>query len=128
MHYIQNSKEINQEISDEASGEASKETGGNFIYFAVENIHCGGCIKKIESSLLQLPFVESCRLNFSTSRLKVNINITDKIQLQQEENIISQIQNLLKQVGYTAFPYSFNKQQLAEEKELKQLLKALAVA
>ena len=39
----------------------------------VENVHCAGCISKIERSVASLPGVTSARFNMSTHQLKVDV-------------------------------------------------------
>ena len=52
-----------------ASRDAGK--GRLEIEFSVPDIHCGGCIRSIESGLRELPFVAEARVNLSTKRVRV---------------------------------------------------------
>ena len=37
----------------------------------VENMHCGGCMRKVEQALAQMPGVASARVNLSTKRVTI---------------------------------------------------------
>ena len=47
------------------------EGGLQQLHFMVENVHCGGCLRKIEREIGALPGVETARLNLTTRRLAV---------------------------------------------------------
>ena len=43
---------------------------------AVENMHCGGCMKKVETALLKVPHVVGARTNLSNRRVSITTDIT----------------------------------------------------
>ncbi len=55
----------------ETNARASETTGTTFT-LAVENMHCGGCIRSVEKALLALPGVLSARVNLSARRVVVD--------------------------------------------------------
>ena len=51
---------------------AKPEAGGACgLDLAVEGVHCGACIARIESAMKKLPGVTAARLNFTNRRLHV---------------------------------------------------------
>ena len=42
---------------------------------AVENMHCGGCMKKVETTLLKIPHVVGARTNLSNRRVSITTDI-----------------------------------------------------
>ena len=44
---------------------------GRTINLVVENMHCGGCLRKVETALLEAPGVTAARANLSTGRVGV---------------------------------------------------------
>ena len=89
-------------------------------HFMVDQVRCAGCIKKIESTVRQLPGVRDARVNLSTKRLRVSLD-TNRI---RPEDVSDRVTEL-------GFPTRlFDADQLAAEgcREEKQLLKAMAVA
>lgn len=62
--------------ADRAAGElllasTATATGERQIELVVPEIHCGGCIARIERALTQLPSVTEARVNLSTKRVRV---------------------------------------------------------
>lgn len=52
------------------AGAGSKDAAGSITtVLAVENMHCGGCMRKVESALAALPGVASARVNLSAKRV-----------------------------------------------------------
>lgn len=91
--------------------------------FVVEGLSCPSCIRKVEGALRENPKVGRAHLNLSTKRLSVewandNDHCTDDSLL---------VIDILKKIGFTAFPLRDQKSE-TEEKELKALLRAIAVA
>ncbi len=43
----------------------------DMITLAVENMHCGNCMRKVEQTLSQLPGVSSARVNLSAKRVAI---------------------------------------------------------
>lgn len=90
------------------------------LHLLVEGVHCGGCIKRIESGLGQRPEVESVRLNFTTRRL----SLAWHGQPGQARDLVQALSNL----GYRAIPYDPAQLTSGDTKEQRDLLRALAVA
>ena len=61
---------------------------------AVENMHCGNCMRKVEQTLSQLPGVAGARVNLSAKRVAI---ITDTKPITAEAFI-----SALADVGFTA--------------------------
>lgn len=62
--------------TDRAAGElllasTATATGERQIELVVPEVHCGGCIARIERALTQLPSVTAARVNLSTKRVRV---------------------------------------------------------
>ncbi len=91
------------------------------IDLLVPTIHCGGCIKRIESGYSKLEGITKARVNLSTKRLSLEWQ-PDKISAGQVIDVVSNL-------GFDARP--FDKSQSGEkdsDKIGKELLRALAVA
>lgn len=100
---------------------------------AVENLHCGGCMRKVEAALTALPEVEAARVNLSARRVAVvmretgDTSQTDAVAstLAADERIIS----ALADAGFKAAPVAANSDQAsAAAKAERALLIRLAVA
>ena len=96
------------------------EEGQSSLHLMVENVHCAGCIGKIERALHATPGVVSARVNMSTRRLN--------IKWQDGEASAEKLMNKVNDLGYPVAP--FNPEHLLDggSKEDKKLLSALAVA
>ena len=86
----------------------------------VEGVHCGGCIRKIEKTLEQLPDVTGVRLNFSTRRLTVRWRGTA-----DRSNAFA---DRLIELGYGVAPFIADAAAKEDSNEEKTLLRCLAVA
>lgn len=89
------------------------------LTLAVEGIHCGGCIARIEKAVAALPAVREARVNFTTRRLSV----TGEPSLDP-----AAVVDLLERLGYRAYPFDPRRVDEADAKRGKQLLLCLAVA
>lgn len=89
-------------------------------HLMVENVHCAGCMSKIERTLNALDGVSNARLNMSTRRLQVNW-IPGLI----DDSLIA---DKLTSLGYPARAYDPEKLQSATDREGRMLLVAMAVA
>ncbi|GAB5486614.1 MAG: cation-translocating P-type ATPase [Parasphingorhabdus sp.] len=86
--------------------------------FAVPGMRCAGCISKIEKGLLDLPGVDSARVNFSTKQVAISHNP----ELSEDE-----LKTAIGQLGFEAQILADNP--LSEDRgDTKRLLRALAVA
>ena len=98
-----------------------KDKDGQYqLYLAIDNIHCAGCIKKIEGGLLALPQITSARLNFSTRRLAVS--------WRGSEMFAEQISRFLSGLGYNHTAFDAASLNRTGDKEAKHLLICLGVA
>ena len=87
------------------------------LELVVENIHCAGCIRRIEQSLLALDGVLAARVNFSTRRLAV---AWDPARIHADRLL-----QVLEAAGYRAVPHAGAKPNARED---QALLRALGVA
>lgn len=87
---------------------------------AVDGIHCGGCIGRIERSLKAVNGVADARLNFTTRRLTL---IWRDPSFDPAEAI-----HLLERMGYHANPFRLQTGEQQEAAQSKFLLRCLAVA
>lgn len=88
------------------------------IGFMVDNVHCGGCLRKIENEVGRLPGVEHARLNLTTRRLSV-VGPAD---------IGDEVVEVLEGLGYPARPYDPSTLGSADALVEKDLLRAMTVA
>lgn len=88
--------------------------------FMVDNVHCGGCLRKIEREIGKLRGVEQARLNLTTRRLTVvGAGAAD---------IVDEVIKTLDRLGYPARPYDPSVLGSADELVEKMLLRAMTVA
>ena len=86
--------------------------------FAVPGMRCAGCISKIEKGLLDLPGVDSARVNFSTKQVAIS---------HDPELTEDKLKTAIGQLGFEAQILADNP--LSEDRgDTKRLLRALAVA
>jgi Cu2+-exporting ATPase len=83
---------------------------------SVPDIHCGGCLQRIEAALGKLDGVASARANLSTRRVCI----------QWTGDVPPPLIATLKQIGYQAHIHDFGADR--NDPALSQLLRALAVA
>ena len=86
----------------------------------VENVHCAGCIARIEGAVSALPGVEQARLNMSTRRLAVDFR--------EGASDPTVIVEAVTRLGYPATPFRAAALGDAGLIEERRLLLALAVA
>jgi Cu2+-exporting ATPase len=96
------------------------ENGLQNLSLSLEGVHCANCIRKIESSLLQLPDVTYARLNFSTKRLQIT--------WKGQPEFSNRICNILSDLGYKATAFDPTYHARGSEEEGKFLLLCLGVA
>ncbi len=94
--------------------------GGQRLHLMVENVHCGGCVRKIERALQALDGVTEARLNLTTRRLVVG--------WQGAPAFGNQIVQLVAGLGYPAFPFDPGQLGAKDAAAERQLLRAMAVA
>ena len=86
----------------------------------VENVHCAGCIRKIEGAMRETPGVVSARVNLSTRRLVVDWRNSEA----DAQSFVEKLDSL----GFPAAPFDPGMVGDIGDKEEKRLLRALAVA
>jgi len=87
---------------------------------AVEGVHCGGCIARIEHAVKELPGVTEARLNFTNRRLHVAW-ADDQIKP-------AEILQTLERIGYHGYPFVPQRAEEEEAAEARRLTRYLAVA
>jgi P-type Cu2+ transporter len=86
----------------------------------VDDMHCAGCMRKIEKGLSALPDVTWARSNLSTKRVSVKWT---------GENLgIADIVDRLNEIGFNAVPFNPSLMATSGEDQRKTLLRAMAVA
>jgi len=105
------------DLSHYAKPEASGSCG---MDVAVEGVHCGACISRIESAMKKLPGVTDARLNFTNRRLHVAWT----------EGALkpAQILSTLEDIGYRGHPFVPLRAEEEEAAEARRLTRYLAVA
>ena len=88
--------------------------------FVVNNIHCAGCIRRIESGLGSVPGVSNVRVNLTTKRMAID---WDKARLSADD-IVSRLADM----GFEARPFRMKDKPDAAKARDKVLLRAMAVA
>lgn len=86
----------------------------------VENVHCAGCIQRIEKALHADPGVVSARVNLSTRRLRVA--------WRDSETSAGAIVEKVEALGYPAAPFDAGHLDESGVNNERMLLRALAVA
>lgn len=86
----------------------------------VPDIHCAGCIKRIEDSLHSHPSVTQARVNFSSKRVAVEWEAAGA----KPEDFIDRIKGL----GFKVYPFAAEAELERNDKPGADLLKSLAVA
>ena len=95
-------------------------TGLKTLQLMVENVHCGGCVKKIERALAAEPDVQTGRLNLTTRRLTIEwIGPAGR-----GNTLVEKIEAL----GYPVVPFDPEALAIADNRYERELLKSMAVA
>ncbi len=92
----------------------------NRLELLISGVHCGGCIQKIESTLLEEDDVDAARLNFSTRRLSLTWNGP----AQRANDLVTKIEAL----GYGVQGFDPALEKLQSRDEEKFLLLCMGVA
>jgi Cu2+-exporting ATPase len=95
-------------------------TGLHSLQLMVENVHCGGCVRKIERAIQAEPDVETGRLNLTTRRLTIAWNGPAC----RGNALVRKVEAL----GYPVVPYDPEALAVADNRHERELLKAMAVA
>ncbi len=96
------------------------QSGLKTLQLMVENVHCGACVRKIERALQAEPDVETGRLNFTTRRLTIEWTGPAG----RGNALVRKIEAL----GYPVVPYDPDALIVADNRQERELLKAMAVA
>ncbi len=88
------------------------------LELSVPDVHCGGCIKTIESGLGKLPLVEQARVNLSTKRVSV---VWSSKRGEPED-----ITGTLRGLGYQSHLFDIGEE--GSDETLKLLLRSVGVA
>ncbi len=95
-------------------------TGLKTLHLMVENVHCGGCVKKIERALAAEADVETGRLNLTTRRLT--------IEWTGPQGRANALVKKVEALGYPVVPFDPEALAVADYRHERELLKAMAVA
>lgn len=109
-----------QNVTDLSSFVKDSGNGLQTLQLAVDGVHCGGCIRKVENGVRALDGVVDARLNFTTRRMTV----VWRAGVQSASALLDAV----KAAGYDAKPYAQQSRDVAEAGEGRLLLTALAVA
>ena len=90
------------------------------INLFVDNVNCGGCIKKIEDGLKNHTAVTSARVNMSTKRVVIKWT--------GEKDIVNSLVSLIENLGYPTRPFDPHIAKNQNDEDSKEILKALGVA
>jgi Cu2+-exporting ATPase len=94
--------------------------GSSSMEIAVDGIHCGGCISRIEKSIRQIDGVRDARLNYTNRRLTLTWN--------DPRFDPGQAIRSLEAMGYHANPFRTQSAEAKESDEQRFLIRCLAVA
>lgn len=100
-------------VQAEASGQSR-------LDLLVKDMHCAGCLRKVERSLGELEGVTHARANLSTRRVTVR--------WKPGKTEASDVIGALAGVGFEAIPFDSRMLGLADDRQQRALLKALGVA
>jgi len=95
-------------------------SSGTQLDLLVENVHCAGCISKVENAVKNVPGVTSARMNMTSHRLAVD--------LADPAVDSTAIIEIISKLGYPASQYRAQSLTDAESKQERSLLLAMAVA
>lgn len=86
----------------------------------IDGIHCGGCIRRCEQGLADIPGIESFQVNLSTRRASL---VWDQATIK-----LSAILEQLRNIGYPGHPFDANVQESRSRQERNTALKRIALA
>lgn len=96
------------------------DNGESRLHLLVENLHCGGCLQRIEGALNALPGVIAARASLSERRVDIRF-ATDQVTAEK-------LVRTLLSIGYRAVPFAPERLRTSSAREDRALLRALAVA
>jgi len=98
----------------------ANERGTSRLALLAEGVHCGGCVRRIETTLAAEPAVTEARLNLTTRRL----HLAWRGSAAEARALVEKVEAL----GYRLVPFDAGRAQDAEAHERKALLRAMGVA
>jgi Cu2+-exporting ATPase len=103
-----------------ATGGAAESRAQRTLDLLVPDVHCAGCIARVETAVLAVPGVTSARLNLTTRRLRVGlVGAADD----------GAVEDAVRAAGYDSRPYDARMAGAAvEDRTGRRLLRALAIA
>ncbi len=96
------------------------EAGRNVLHLMVEGVHCGGCVRRIESALTAVPEVVEARVNLTTRRLVLKWHGASG----RAPELAARVTDL----GFRLIPYDPDRLGAADRAQETGLLRAMAVA
>ncbi len=96
------------------------ESGDRLLHLMVEGVHCGGCVARIERRLAREPDVATARVNLTTRRLLLRWRGPA-----ERGNALA---GIVRQLGYRVVPYDPERLRSQDDRQEKELLRAMAVA
>lgn len=94
--------------------------GAHEIDLLVEGVHCGNCIRKIESGLASDPSITKARVNLTLRRLSVEWN--------GSADHAERIGEKVREFGYAVAPYDAGSLSVSYRRTGRELLRCLAIA
>lgn len=107
-------------VVDLSTAAETDANGTHTINLLVGNVHCGGCVRKIEDRLAKEPGVETARVNLSTRRLTVKWN--------GDEDRANAFASAIEDLGYPVALYRMEAVVERDKKTERELIMALAVS
>ena len=107
-------------FSDPAAYVRARPDGTAELDLVVENLHCPGCIPRIEGALTRQPGVLGARVNLTTKRLRLH--------WRQDAAEAAALLGRVTAQGFRLAPYDPDALSAGGDAEVKALLRALAVA
>ncbi len=105
--------------SSESSTRETESAAPAAMMIAVEDMHCGGCLRSVERAALRVPGVATARASLAAKRLTVTYDPTEA----NEAAVIA----ALDRVGFEAAPLEASNQDRGDQRQ-KYLLRRVAVA
>jgi Cu2+-exporting ATPase len=93
--------------------------GSRHVDFLVADMHCGGCLAKVERTASAVPGVRHARANLTTKRLNVSLDAAGSPEA---------VRDALAAVGRDARPFDAEALGAREARATNQLIRAMAVA
>ena len=90
------------------------------VSLVIEGIHCAACVWLNEKALHKIPGVIEAHINYTNNKARV---VWDSEMLK-----LSQIVEMIRAIGYNAYPYDASMQEVRANKERKEYYLRMAVA